>query len=387
MIDDKVIEFGTDKQKEYARAANEHGSQRAAAKALGIHESTIRASLTALKKKAAKAGVSHAGDVSAHVPPHHFEKQRSSFVKGEDGVNRWIKTDSRKEAWAEAFEKFVDERVSMVEGLKQSRSLLPSSLLDMRRDSLCPVFPLGDPHFGMLAGAEESGEEFNLEICKDVIERSLLNLVARAPAASQCVIGNLGDTSHSDTSKNATPKSGNPLDADHYYRVIAALCESHEVMIDACLTKYDTVYVYIVKGNHDPTAAAWLSKYLDALYRREPRVVVCTSPAFRLYHRFGVNLLGFAHGDKGNARLPLLMATERAKDWADTTERLWLLGHVHHASLKDFIGVQVRSFRTTAARDAYHASEGYLSRRDMRCIVFHRERGIIEEYRIGAETL
>jgi hypothetical protein len=43
----------------------------------------------------------------------------------------------------------------------------------------------------------------------------------------------------------------------------------------------------------------------------------------------------------------------------------------------------VEYFRTLAARDAWHAGQGYRSGRDMQCIIHHREFGEIGRHRRG----
>ena len=85
-------------------------------------------------------------------------------------------------------------------------------------------------------------------------------------------------------------------------------------------------------------------------------------------------LLGSTHGDKvkGPDLLPV-MATDVARDWGDTTHRYWYVGHVHHQDIKEYRGGVVEYFRTLAARDAWHAGQGYRAGRDMRLIVHHKQ--------------
>jgi hypothetical protein len=66
---------------------------------------------------------------------------------------------------------------------------------------------------------------------------------------------------------------------------------------------------------------------------------------------------------------------------------VWLSGHIHHDSKKEYNGVIVESFRTLAARDAWHASMGYKAGRDMKAILMHREFGEIERHVVTVEML
>jgi DNA-binding transcriptional MocR family regulator len=91
-----VLRFATAKERQYYNAIKQHGSCRKAAKALGVNKETVTRAIKRIEKRAALSGVSRAGDVSEHVPPHHFEKGRSTFVSKDGSVSRWIKTDTAK---------------------------------------------------------------------------------------------------------------------------------------------------------------------------------------------------------------------------------------------------------------------------------------------------
>ena len=69
------------------------------------------------------------------------------------------------------------------------------------------------------------------------------------------------------------------------------------------------------------------------------------------------------------------MAADRAKDWGETRHRFWYMGHVHHASMKEYPGVIVESFGTLASNDAYATAGGWRSRQSMCAPVLHREHG------------
>ena len=74
------------------------------------------------------------------------------------------------------------------------------------------------------------------------------------------------------------------------------------------------------------------------------------------------------------------MACDRAKDWGETEHRFIYHGHIHHSSISEHPGVLVESFRTLAAKDAWHSSSGYRSGRDMKCIIHHKEYGEISRH-------
>ena len=87
------------------------------------------------------------------------------------------------------------------------------------------------------------------------------------------------------------------------------------------------------------------------------------------------------------ANLPGVMACDRSEDWGQTTHRYWYQGHIHHEDRKEFPGVVVEAFRTLAARDAWHAGQGYRAGRDMNLIVHHKDYGEIERHRCDIAML
>jgi hypothetical protein len=86
----------------------------------------------------------------------------------------------------------------------------------------------------------------------------------------------------------------------------------------------------------------------------------------RKYYQYSNNLIGVSHGDGAKMpELPLLMANESAKQWADTDYRYFYLGHIHHKDVfkfrsgKDYQGVTVEYLRSPSAADRWHSDNGY----------------------------
>jgi hypothetical protein len=129
-----------------------------------------------------------------------------------------------------------------------------------------------------------------------------------------------------------------------------------------------------------------------AVFRNSDRVHVDFSPTTRKYHRYGVNLIGFAHGcDEKIPDLPLIMATERPRDWAETTTREFHVGHVHHSkrlSSRDIdskMGVRVRTLQSLTPPDAWHYRCGFIgSTRAAEAFLWSRERGFVANFEAKA---
>ena len=48
---------------------------------------------------------------------------------------------------------------------------------------------------------------------------------------------------------------------------------------------------------------------------------------------------------------------------------------MHHQSVKEYPTCTIETFRTLAAKDAWHHSSGYRSGKDIKCITYHKDYG------------
>ncbi len=219
-------------------AYREHGTERKAAKALGVGKSTFHENMTraaelgllgtnpvlpgfAIKSIASKDGdawvrqTKAAGEVFK-TPAGHAVKGVSALVDSEGRtVQQWIKT--REDAAAqEAFEKAVHEAFDRHVGYSD----LPPAP-DLPDASLLTVYPIVDLHLGLFSWGRETGVDYDLKIAADLLRSSVRNLVARSASSTEAIILDLGDYVHADNSRNQTQRSGHPLDVDtRYARVL-----------------------------------------------------------------------------------------------------------------------------------------------------------------------
>ena len=280
---------------------------------------------------------------------------------------------------------------AMFAGLAEPlRSMAPLTAAPTHTDDdLLVVYPMGDPHFGLHAWGAEAGEDFDLAEAERVTCAAVDRLVGMAPNARHATLLNLGDFFHANDQSNATPGHGNQLDVDtRYQKVMQVGAKALRWCVLRLLEKHEFVRVRNVKGNHDPEAHFALAMALDAYFENEPRVTVDMSPAAATFQKFGKNLIGECHGDTMKPeRLAGVMANDRPEDWGATRHRTWLVGHVHHTSVREYPGCTVETFRTLAAKDAWHAASGYRSGRDMNAITYHREFGEVHRSRCDISML
>jgi hypothetical protein len=365
------------------------GSVVEAALELQLQPRQLRAHLSELSRRAASRGYSPARDMTKTTPLGFHVKGVSTYyrVDPDTGESRpagqWVKTKRDEES---KFEAMLDALHAVAEPLRGLAEPIPQASIH-DEDLLC-VYPMGDPHIGMMAWPAETGNAFDLRIAEDNLFAAVDHLVNLAPPAANALIMNLGDFFHADSKKNETTR-GTPVDVDgRWPKVLATGIRVMRRLIDRALEKHAHVTVINEIGNHDDNTSIMLSIALAQFYEREPRVTIDTSPEPFHWFRFGKVLIGVHHGDKTKpADLMGVMACDRAQDWGETEHRYWYIGHVHHDTLKELHGVTVESFRTLAGKDAWHHGQGYRAGRDMKLDVIHRVHGKINRHIVGIGQL
>lgn len=374
--DDALLEYATDRERELVEAYWKLGNAEDAAEACGLsrQRSTVCKAFKRLKARAARAGYDPATQHTRVVPEGYRVKGTSSlYVRGEaEPAVQWVKTtidqQRQEELLREMLEGFCDDlpRVKATQPPKQ------------RAEKLCAVYPVGDHHVGMYAWAEEAGEDYDVSIAEKLLSDAFAFLTKSLPPAEQALIVLLGDLFHYDSMESVTPASKNLLDADgRYAKMVRTVIRVVRAAIAAALRRHGSVHLIVQPGNHDPSSSIMLMESLAAVYEQEPRVTVDTSPSPFHYWRWGQNLVGVCHGHevKKLSELPLLMATDRAKEWGETQYRYWYTGHIHSDKVLDEKGVRVESFRILPPTDAWAHSKGYRSGREMKGIVLHADYG------------
>lgn len=376
--------WATVRQLEYLDAVEAAGTQQLAAIAMGVNVRSLERSMEALRRKAAIQGHAPEHDMT-HVAPSPFKVKGVSTYYGEDGKpkGQWVKTQLDGDKHEQALRDFVEAMAQDIKGLSP---IIPSP--SYSDDDLLCVYPMGDPHFGMHAWWQDAGEDFDLKLAESLTCGAVDRLVNSAPASHTALLLNLGDMFHADNQKNVSA-SGHQLDVDGRWAKVQQIgLKAMLHCIKRLLEKHQKVIFRINRGNHDGHSSYALALMVSCYFDNEPRVQVDLSPSVTWYHQFGQVLIGSTHGDtiKG-ADMLSIMAADEPKKWGETNHRYWYVGHVHHQDTKEYRGGIVEYFRTLAARDAWHAGQGYRAGRDMCLIVLHKQHGEIERHRVDIGML
>jgi hypothetical protein len=306
----------------------------------------------------------------------------SSTLYDEDGNVKvqWVKTDRDKQDVLDDVRSVID---AYVEGLPKFKKVEYD--VTYASSDLMAVYPLGDPHIGMKAYKEESGENWDLKTAQEVFCGVFDRLVKTAPSCEKAVIVNLGDYFHRDNVAGVTERHRHVLDTDgNYMMMVDTGLKIMLQMITSALEHHQKVQVITTIGNHDDTGSMFLQAALKHMYQDEPRVDIgCTSSVFQ-YFEHGKCFFGVHHGHTCKAeKLPLVMATDRPKEWGNSQFRYFLTGHIHHDSRKEYSGCSVESFRTLASKDSYAHMGGYRAGQDSKALVIHKDYGEVERHTIN----
>jgi hypothetical protein len=320
-----------------------------------------------------------------NVPPSGYSQSLlgQSTLRDANGkvVLQWDKT--RNEIGPDQISQAIRDALTDI----PKAALVPAP--DTSNKDLLTVYPIGDHHVGMYAWAEEAGEDYDLKIAERLLTSAVTHLVDISPPSGEAVIVDVGDFTHYDNIKGQTERSRNQLDTDtRYHAMIRVALRLLVACVDSALTKHKKVTLICAPGNHNDMGAAWMIESMALYYSKNPRVKVVAKAGKFFYYEFGKVLLGVTHGDTGKPeKLGGVMALDAPEAWGRTKHRHWHTGHVHNKSQLEIGGVLWETHRTLAPVDAWAASAGYRSGRDMSAIVYHREYGEVARHRFDVGML
>lgn len=320
-------------------------------------------------------------DSGNYVSSGEILKGSSTLYDEEGNVKlQWVKTDVEKKNQLNILKELVD---SYVEELPKFTPR-PYTKTYASED-LMAVYPIGDPHIGVLAHKQETGADWDLKTAQEVFCGVFDRLIKAAPKCKEATIVNLGDYFHRDNVAGVTERHRHVLDTDGTYLMMVDTGLKIMIqMINSALEHHEHVKVINMLGNHDDTGAMFLQAALKHMYENEPRVTIpCTSSVYQ-YFQHGNTFFGVHHGHTCKPdKLPLVMATDMPKEWGNAKHRYWLTGHIHHDTRKEYSGCIVESFRTLAGKDNYAHSGGYRAGQDSKALVIHKDFGEIERHTIN----
>jgi hypothetical protein len=349
---------------------DEHdGNVTAAAKALGIGRGTLRTNLQTW------------GDDDG------FRVVAKSTLRDESGNMKlqWVKEALDKEQ-AEALAR------EAIGALVSEIPAAPKITAPKKCDpNLLVALQIGDAHLGSYSwGPECSGGSTDLAIAEADLMAAVERLIASAPDAEECLIVNVGDWFHTDTSKPFTPASGNLLDIGdtRWPKVVSSGVRIQRNVCLRALEKFKRVRLRNAKGNHDPHSAIILDVAMRAYFENNPRVIIEDSPRDMWWLRFGSNLMAVTHGHNVKLEnLPGVLAVDAREEWGQCEHRHIWVGHWHAHKVLDIMETRVTVWPTLAANDKWHTEKGYRSKKEMMLVVLNKDDGVVETHVAGLKQI
>lgn len=368
----------------YLDAVKEHGSQRKAAKALGVARNSIWEALDRYKKKAAKHG---------HAPGHFDDGVAPGYRMGKVTIQRANGVVER------VWERQHPEAVSLDALIDQCEKRLadfptlpprPAPEPATGQAALLTNFlGLFDLHVGESISCDDPAGRWNIDIAKRTVKASVDHAMSVAPKAKRMVVCFGGDISHYDSLKAVTPKSRHVLHADGDAIDMAdAVLDVAFYTIDRGLEHCDELHVIYGEGNHDEYTTIWMQRMIARVYRDNPRVHVTMSrvPFYALL--FGKVMLCVHHGH--GAKLEELSGKFAAMFrgmWGQAEYAYAHAGHQHHYKAKESNGLLATQHPSLAPSDDYALSKGLVSRRGCLMVTYHDTFGEVSRTTTRPEML
>ena len=246
-----------------------------------------------------------------------------------------------------------------------------------------------DIHFGRLTWGEESGDDYDIKIAKEVVNNTLDKLLSYAKLFPiKKILFPLGNDFFNVNSKSNTTVNGTPQQEDTRWQKTFRLGRELAVgMIEKC-SQIAPVDVLIIKGNHDEEKMFYMGDGIWCWFNNNPNVHIDNGAKGRKYYLYGKNLIGFTHGDNEKLdRLPSIMPTEVPELWAKSNYREWHLGHKHKKyETQEENGVIIRLLRSLVPIDAWTYDSGFVgAQRAAESFVWDAKRGLIAQFTVSPE--
>jgi hypothetical protein len=331
----------------------------------------------------ARQGISDPQIIHPDPAPAGFVVNGISSLVRPDGsiAGQWIKMGADRELQASLLQAAVDAmRETIPHTEPRTRTLLRAD-----DPALLNLFVITDYHLGMLAWAEECGEDWDLRIAEDLLVSWFEVAIRMAPAAGKAVFAQLGDFLHWDGFDAVTPAHKHILDADtRFQKLVRCGIRVRRRIIAMLLDKYPVVELLEAEGNHDPASSVHTREWLAELYRDEPRIKVITSPDPYYCIEHGQTSLFFHHGHKrGMSDIVLVFAAKFREVLGRTKHSFAHMGHLHHTKMLENPIMEIEQHRTLACKDAFASRGGWMSGRSANVITYHADFGEYSRLRIS----
>jgi hypothetical protein len=382
-------------------AFEQHGTNSAAAEALGVHERTLRRKRAKFARmQELDPGIRSALEETGISPDAAcFGYRRIKDESGSFNTVMWKMPGGDEVDFKETIRETLEDVAASVKlDLPPRFETRPGNLL---------ILDPADVHIGKLSVVSETGFSYDEKVAEHRLvegSRMLMEWGLREGVTRVLfVIGN--DISHIDTPRKTTT-AGTPQDVScnlfHIYRVAQ---RAYTRIARLGLEMGLDMDIMFVPSNHDWVLGFCVAQAIGAMFEGHDNVNASPymlSEQHRKYYRFGTSLSGFSHGDGAAERdLPMLMQVEARSHISECPHLYFYLHHMHHKMRrglgvrpqqreKDHIGMtvvgtgggaqegdnlHVEYIRSPSPPDGWHHRNGYINRQAVEAFIHHPHEG------------
>lgn len=272
---------------------------------------------------------------------------------------------------AKKYHKLMEGKINPLKELLSDVSTfedVPTLKLSSAENPYCPVILLNDVHVGAFGDKELTGEDYNLDICRERVKtlgEELVYKFNKFGTPDKLIINTGADFFHIDNVKDGGGTSyGTKMDVSSDPRNIGIMgFRIAREFVELMRQLNTNIELIVVEGNHDSLLSNLLGEYLCSMYEDMDQITVKNPLTLREYSTYGKNLLGFGHNFREKeSDLGKIMANEAADLWEKDQYKYFMVGHKHSLQIKDgdASGVMVIRASSPAGTDPYHYKEGYI---------------------------
>ena len=232
---------------------------------------------------------------------------------------------------------------------------------ELKKNRLMEIPPI-ELHLGKLSHREETGEDYNLAIARnvfyDVIDATLQRQRVEKCAKCLLVIGSDFFNSESDgMTTNKTPQQNDT----RYKKLFKEGIALYRDAIINLKSAFDEIDVILCAGNHARAMEYFLYETLLNYFDDDPKVSFSDNTKDTQAYLFGDCGLFFNHGDEDLKKVQRSIAAEFSKEWGATKFRELHCGHLHKEMVVDDEGGMItRRIGSPCATDAWHYTRRFV---------------------------
>ena len=295
--------------------------------------------------------VSDAVNMPSQDVPHYWDKRNKDF-------SVFVKNPNYVKAEVALIGTLQED---LITSLQNYAPKFPKLIRVENKDSYLLVIDPADIHIGKSCSSFECGETYNNQIAVQRVLSGVSGILSKVSSFNIDKILFIGgnDILHIDN-PGRTTTSGTPQDTDGMWHTNFLIAKQLYVEVLELLVSVADVHFTFNPSNHDYTNGFFLAQVIETYFKNCDNISFDCSIKHRKGFQYYNNLIGTTHGDGAKQQdLPLLMAQEFSREWADTKHRYIYTHHVHHKTSKDYIGITVESLRSPSGTDSWHHRNGY----------------------------